>query len=127
MEDLLKQLGVTEQEMMANPSNAKPSILTPTTSALLLTPLALTSMMFGFFGTLALAKRKNAKDFEQGLLSAGAGQESGFSLASRALLRGSCYAIGGSALVGAILYVACPTLFSKKSVAPPTSQSDRTP
>lgn len=122
MEDLLKQLGVTEKEMNSNPSNSSNHrpILTPMTSAMFLTPLALTSMLFGFFGSLALAKRKNAKDFEQGLLSSAAGHESGASLAMRALGRGSMYAVGGSALIGTIMYFAYPTLFP---VGPAKSKS----
>lgn len=118
MEDILKQLGITEEELRGSPSKQAQTPSAPTTflikNAIFLTPVAITSLLMGFFGTLAMAKRKDTEAFQKGLLSASAGQESGGSLAMRALGRGSLWAVGGTALIAATVYAAYPKLIDEQ-------------
>lgn len=75
---------------------------TPTTVAL--GSVAATSIVLGFFGTLALAKKRDGASLDKALLPRQGMSESGTRLALRALGRGTLYAVTGFSVVSFVIY-----------------------
>lgn len=67
--------------------------------AVFLTGLAGISAMVGFGSALASTRKQDTKSFEAGLIAQKGVYESGTALATKALFRGSLWAIGGCGLI----------------------------